>query len=244
MVESDEEQLEVLKKWWDENGTSLIVTVVISLGVVFGYRAWETGVRESGEAASDAYQNLVTATSMVIPGAEDEALLATATSLGETLKNDHEDSTYAVFAALHLARIAVDGEDLEKAEQELRWALGKVDEPHLETLVRMRLARVLMAMEDSAGAMSLMLAHQPPSGQEASWHETLGDVYLAVGDQTQARDAYQTALNNLLPGMNKTLLELKLSDIPVQGGVPVAAADADAAPESAPDAETTSEDDA
>lgn len=229
MVESDEEQLEVLKKWWDENGTSLLVTIVIALGAVFGFRAWETNVRETGEAASVVYQDLVSAAAIVTPNpeadAENDAMLATANSLGETLKSDFEGSTYSVFGALHLARLAVDRSDLDKAESELRWALERVEDPNIETLVRMRLARVLVAGEDAAAAMSIMLAYTPVEGQLATWHETLGDVYLAVGDQNQARDSYQTALDNLQPAMNKTLLELKLSNIPVEGQAPVVQAE-------------------
>ena len=220
--------MEVLKKWWDENGTSLVVTVVLALGAVFGYRAWETNVRETGEAASAAYENLVAATTLVTPGEESAALRATAASLGETLKSDFEDSTYAVFGAMHLARIAVENSDLETAETELRWAMEKSAEPHIETLVRMRLARVLVAKEDAAAALSTMMAHTPAEGQTASWHETLGDVYLATGDQNEARNSYQTALDNLSPAMNKTLLQLKMANIPVEGVAPVAAVDSEA----------------
>ena len=61
MVESDEEQLELIKKWWEENGTSLVTAIVLALGVTFGYRAWVDNVRETAEAASAKYENLVQA---------------------------------------------------------------------------------------------------------------------------------------------------------------------------------------
>ena len=73
MVESDEEQVEVLKKWWDENGTSLIVTLVLVLGGTFGYRAWENSVIESGEAASVVYEDLVTSVRS-ITGEDDDPM--------------------------------------------------------------------------------------------------------------------------------------------------------------------------
>ena len=66
MVESDEEQLELIKKWWDENGTSLVTAVVLALGVTFGYRAWEDNVRETAEAASAKYENLVQAAAVAV----------------------------------------------------------------------------------------------------------------------------------------------------------------------------------
>ncbi|MDA0979020.1 MAG: tetratricopeptide repeat protein [Proteobacteria bacterium] len=217
MVESDEEQLEVLKKWWDENGTSLIVTVVLSLSAVFGYRAWESNVQETGEAASSLYEDMVVAATSAVAEEPSDAMSTTAMTLGESLKADHPGSTYSVFAAMHIARLAVARDDLEKAESELRWALEHVDEKHLEAVIRMRLARVLTAREDATQAVAIMLGFQPAAGQRASWEETLGDVYLSLGDQTQARQSYQTALENLSGDVNKTLLELKLANIPLEG---------------------------
>ena len=55
---TEEEQVEVLKKWFGENGVSLVVSIVLVLAVVFGYRTWETQTRESGETASVMYENL------------------------------------------------------------------------------------------------------------------------------------------------------------------------------------------
>ena len=211
MVESDEEQLEVLKNWWDENGTSLITTVVLALGVVFGYRAWEHNVRETGEAASSAYENLVQATSDL----EDENLRTTALSLGEELKTEHDGSAYATFAAMHLAKIAVEQGDLIKAQAELEWAISQKPEQRLETIARMRLARVLVAKGDATAAMAKLLNYEPAEGQQATWEEVKGDVFVALGDKANARQSYLMALEHLGDGRSRPLLELKLADIPV-----------------------------
>ena len=215
MVESDEEQVEVLKDWWKENGTSLMVIVVLSLGGNFGYRAWETNVRETGEAASAVYEDLLIAANAIEPGSEDTAMVTTANTLAETLKNDHADSTYALFGAMHLVRIAVDNDDLETAQSELEWVLENVADQHLETIARMRLARVLVAKGESELALSVLKDHQPSPGQRASWEEVHGDVHIAMGDQDSARNAYQRAINNLVEDVNKPLLEIKLADIPL-----------------------------
>ncbi len=55
----------------------------------------------------------------------------------------------------------------------------------------------------------------PAIGQQATWSETRGDVYLAKGDRMNARLAYQTALESLGDDRNRPLLELKLADIPL-----------------------------
>ena len=215
MVETDEEQLEVLKNWWDENGTSLIITVVLSLGVIFGYRAWEDNVRETGEAASSAYENLVQATSDL----EDENLRTTALSLGEELKTEHDGSAYATFAAMHLAKIAVQQGDLVKAQSELEWAIRQKPERHLESIALMRLARVLVAKGDPSAAMAKLHNYEPAAGQQATWEEVKGDIFIALGDNLNARQSYQIALEHLGDGRSRPLLELKLADIPVTAKV-------------------------
>lgn len=212
MVESDEEQLEVLKKWWDENGTSLVVAVVLALGGSFGYRAWEDSVRETAEAASVQYENLRQASAAVA----DENLRTTALTLGEGLKKDHADSAYAVFAALHLAKLAVEEGNLDKAQAELTWALAQKPEPHLATIARMRLARVMLAKEDPTAAMAQLESYTPAASQTASWEEVRGDAFVVLGDDVNARASYQRALENLTDANARPLLELKLADIPLQ----------------------------
>ena len=215
MVESDEEQLEVLKNWWDENGTSLVITVVVTIGAIFGYRAWEESVIETGEAASAVYEDLVIATDNIAANASNDAIRITAVSLAETLKAEHGDTTYAVFAAMRLAKVAVAQNDLEMALEELSWALDNVSEEHLETTIRVRLSRVHLGLEDPASAMALLVDHQPASGQLASVEEAKGDIFHSLGDLVQAREAYQKALVNLSDRIEKPILELKLADLPL-----------------------------
>lgn len=219
MVESDEEQIEVLKNWWDENGTSLIVTLVLVLGGTFGYRAWENSVVETGEAASAVYEDLVTAVSS-LTGSDDESMRQTAQSLTNTLKSDHGSSAYAVFAAMQMAKIGVENGDLDGAQAELEWALDNVDEPHIEAVIRNRLARVLIAKGNPTAAISRLINYKPVASQLASYEEVMGDAYFKLGDMQNARQAYKRAVEHL-GDIEKPVLELKLADIPLaSGGVP------------------------
>jgi predicted negative regulator of RcsB-dependent stress response len=220
LVESDEEQLEVLKNWWDENGTSLVITVVVTVGAILGYRGWETNVIQKGEAASAVYEDLVVATENIGVSESGEALQITAVSLTETLKKDHSDTTYAVFSAMRLAKVAVTQNELDMALEELTWALDNVSETHLETTISVRLSRVYMGLEDPASALTLLLDHQPAPGQIASFEEAKGDIYHSLGDHDQAREAYQKALENMSDKFENPILELKLADLPLSVNLP------------------------
>ncbi|MDX1713508.1 MAG: tetratricopeptide repeat protein, partial [Halomonas venusta] len=61
-LRSEEEQLEVIKRWWKENGTSLIAGAVLAAAGVFGWNAWQNYQEGQAEAASVRYQQLVNMT--------------------------------------------------------------------------------------------------------------------------------------------------------------------------------------
>jgi predicted negative regulator of RcsB-dependent stress response len=219
-VESDEEQLEVLKNWWDENGTSLVITVVVTVGAIFGYRGWEENVIQTGETASAVYEDLVIATDNIAASASGEALRITAVSLAEKLKSDHGDTTYAVFAAMRLAKVAVAQNKLDMALEELLWALDNVSETHLETTIRVRLSRVHIGLGDPTSALTLLVNHQPAPRQITSFEEAKGDIFHSLGDLGQAREAYQRALENMSDTFENPILELKLADLPLSANSP------------------------
>ena len=64
MVElrSEEEQLDAVKRWWKENGMSLIAGAVLAAAGVFGWNAWQNYQQGQAEAASMRYQQLVNMT--------------------------------------------------------------------------------------------------------------------------------------------------------------------------------------
>ena len=59
--ETDEEQLEALKKWWAENGKAVLVGVVLGLGAIFGWRGWISHEQGRSEAASALYEEVINA---------------------------------------------------------------------------------------------------------------------------------------------------------------------------------------
>ncbi len=235
MADSDEEQLESIKRWWDENGTSLVVTLVLAVGGVLGYQAWENHVQSTGEAAAAIYTDLLDAVGNQGPFTPlDDEARQTGTFLANQLKEEHGGSSYADLASLFLAKLAVEDGDLEKAEAELKSTLeGGVEAP-LEPIVAMRLARVQKAMGNHEAALETLVGVEPGE-HEPSWEEIRGDIFLAMGDSEQARGSYEKALAALDDPASRPMLQMKLDDIeapsltvPVTEDDPIAAAAAEA----------------
>ncbi len=220
---TEEEQVEALKKWFEENGLSLAVGIILSLAAVFGYRAWDNNVRETGEAASAIYENLVSAV-VAAPGESlSDAMITTGETLATQLKNEYSDSTYAQFAGLQMARVAVEKGDLNKAAAELEWVIANGAEGSIEIIARMRLARVLESMDRYDEAMATIDVDRDLGQHRSSWEEVRGDIFLAMGKKEEARQAYQLALTNVIQEGAKPYLTMKLEDLTY--AEPVATAD-------------------
>lgn len=211
---TEEEQIEALKRWWAENGTSAIVGVVLAVSGYLGWGTWQDKQQADAETASANYETLMEA--MVFePGQQlSEEKTATANHLADELKAQHANSLYASQAALFKAKLAVDSGDLKLAATELSWILERNVEPALTLLSRARLARVQLDLQEYTQALNTV-ADANSGSFRAMFAEIRGDVLLAQQKVDEARAAYQLALDNLITEqMNRRpLLEIKINDL-------------------------------
>lgn len=209
---TEEEQVEALRRWWDENGRSTIAAVVIALAAGLGWQSWQTNQERQAEQASDLYQALLRVSS---PGQGMEQQQQ-ARDTAEILKSNFSGSTYAQFAALHLAAMAVNDGNLAEAEAQLRWVLGKADAgSDVSRLAQVRLARVLASSGDTEQALTI-IAEAGPGSYGASYAAAKGDILLAAGRDDEARDAYTEALalaGSAEQGINLPALQQKLQSL-------------------------------
>lgn len=214
----DSEQLEALKNWWERQGSSTVTVILVGVLGFFGYRAYQNSEAAANDAASASYQQLVAAhAAYQEEGGADSQLRATLQSLGEALKREHEGTAYAAFAALRLARLAVEAGDLPGAAEALGFAMEQGLDKPLQTLVRLRLARVQIAMQAPEAALETLAGASASRAQLASVAEARGDAYHALGNLDRARDAYREAVESLARGVEDRMLVMKLADLPPAG---------------------------
>ncbi|XKE45999.1 tetratricopeptide repeat protein [Halomonas organivorans] len=212
-MRTEEEQLEALKRWWKENGTSLIAGAAIAAAGVFGWKAWQDYQAGQAEAASQRYQQLLTLSGQ---DALDEAARRQAETLVTPLTEDHGGSLYADLALLLDARLAVQAGDTAAARAALERLIGDGERPYLQGLARLRLARLQLAGEDAEAALAT-LAGEMPAPLAAQRADIRGDAHLALGDPEAARAAWQEALR-LSEASDQPLygVQLKLDDLGVE----------------------------
>lgn len=183
---SDEEQAEALKRWWRENGRSVLAGIIIGVGALVGWRGWTAYQDGQADAASIHYAELRAA----IAGDDAKAIEATTGILEES----YASTPYAALAALSLAKVKAEAGDLEASAAQLRWAAEHSSQDVVKTLANLRLARVLVAQGDNDAALTLVKGDFPAAYMSLI-EEIRGDALAAKGDIDAAREAYDRALS-------------------------------------------------
>ncbi len=197
---TEEQQVQAIKDWWKKNGTSVIGGSVLGLAAVFGWRYYGDYQVEQQEAASDAYQQVVSQL-----GSEDE--LSTLSSFVAANKGD---KNYSVFAALLLAKELVAKQDYAQAQSQLDIALQGAPE-ELKGMIYTRLARVQAQQAEYAQALA-SLEQVSESALQSTVELIKGDIYLQQGEQELARQAYQAAVTAGAANLDPSVT-LKLNDL-------------------------------
>lgn len=189
---SDEEQVEVLRRWWHDNGRALLLGVLVALAVVLGWDGWKQHQARAAESAAVAYQNLVEVAGE--PGSKlDEVHATTARHLGEQLKDSASRTVYASYAALVLGRIAQDRAEYNLATQELQWAVDHAFDEDLRRLANLRLAQALFGQGHADEAQARLDREKEAGYLTPAYQELRGDILLSRGDRAGALAAYQSA---------------------------------------------------
>lgn len=200
--QSEEEQVEALKRWWKENGTSVITGALLGFAIIFGWQGWDAYQTSQGEGASILYTTMENQ----LAGADPEAGIQTA----KRLVGEFGGSVYASFASLRLARLSYDKGEKAAAQSHLQWAMENAPDPALSELARLRLGRLLFDMQQWQAAAQLVEA---AAGDVLPGEFALlrGDLALQQGDQEAARNAYRSALDEGVD--NAELVRMKLVEI-------------------------------
>jgi len=199
---TEDEQVEQLKKWWDDNGKSAIFGVVLGLAAIFGWREWQGHTIRQVEAASEIYQQALTATN--------QNQVEQAREKANELLNNYGDTGYAVFARLILAHLAAEDADYNSAEQHLSAVLGTITNESLKHEITLRLARVHIANNKADQALTL-LNRNDYGAFAAVYNELKGDAYASQSKHDEARQAWQQAITESQDSATDlSLLNLKL----------------------------------
>ncbi|OAI13697.1 hypothetical protein A1507_16565 [Methylomonas koyamae] len=214
IYDTEEEQLEQLKKWWEANQTSLIAGVATALVLVAGWNMWQNHQTNQRSQASQMYQQ------MLESAAKDNG--ESTEKLAERLPSEFPGTAYAHYANLQLAKAKVQKGDLEGAKAVLKQAIQTADSEPLKHVARLRLIQLMLASGQYEQGLQLIAEVDPAKaeGFSASYDELQGDLYVALDRMDEARSAYQSAIRT---GQATPLTQFKLDDVAAPAVTPTAA---------------------
>ncbi len=202
---TDQDEIEQIKRWWSENGTSLIIGISVGLALLMGWKGWNNYIDSQGMAASQYFEQMQGA---LIQNDNEKAA-----TIGDQLLDQYPSTIYAANGALGLAAMKVTQNDGAAARVHFQWVLEHSDFESPRQLARLGLARSYLNEGDTAQALAQLkqLEHSIYSSHVA---EVKGDILGKQGDQDGAQLAYAEALARMDGSDDRReLLEIKLAEV-------------------------------
>ena len=185
--ETEEQQVEALKRWWKENGTSLIVGLFVGVSGLFGWRYYVDQNNFRAMQASDLYMQVMQ--SAALNTVDDKTI-----DINNKLINEFSDTPYAALSSLALAKSEYEKSNIDAATAQLEIAVKHASNDVIKQIANLRLAKVYIEQSKYDEALVLLsLSHA--AAYDAQYEELKGDLYLAKGDVALARAAYDKAID-------------------------------------------------
>jgi predicted negative regulator of RcsB-dependent stress response len=203
--QSDQEQVELLKKWWHTSGRYILTGICFGLAFLGAWRGYQNYLDQQSEEASALYQmGLVD----VKAGRGKEAM-----EKGKALLTDHANSAYALYSSLSMARLAVSQKDYAGARKFLDFVIERSKDAELRRLARARVAEIQLAEGKADQALATLDAMEPAASTDP-YVELRGDCLLALGKRDEAIATYRKVIANAKTShQDATSAHLKLEDL-------------------------------
>ena len=195
---TEEEQVEQIKKWWNSNGKQIIAGAIIGLAGVWGWNTYSDYQDKQSFNARNLYLNYASDSNNL--GAYDK------------LTTDFSSSSYSEQAILLMAKYLFDAGSYAEALGVIKPLINSPSSV-ISTTAVLRAASIYLQLGQHDQALSI-LEEQFDDGFSGLIYNLMGDIYLDLGNHTDAQNYYSLAINNVTKNSNLTrLIQIKLDDL-------------------------------
>lgn len=200
---TEQEQLDQLKHLWNRFG-NLVSTVICVAALAylgwFGWNWWQGQQAAKAAAMFDEFARAETA------GDAERT-----TRIFNDLKDRYGSTAFAGQAGLLAARVQFDKGQLDQAASSLAWVAENASEPPYKAMARLRLAGILLDQKKYDDALKQLSQIDAPDFLALA-DDRRGDVYMAQGKRTEAKDSYAKAWQAMDPTADyRRVIEAKLT---------------------------------
>ena len=196
--DSEEEQVDKLKKWWDSNGKQIIAGAVLGLAGIFGWNSYVDYLDSQALNARALYLSYASDSANV--GAYDKLI------------KDHPSSSYADQATLLMAKYLFEAENYSLALDALKPLMSR-ENSVIASTAALRSASLYLEFGQHQEALAVL---NMDNANEFSgiFYNLAGDVYLDLGNNEEARNSYALAIENITDNSSLSqLIQIKLDDL-------------------------------
>ncbi|MEJ2115758.1 MAG: tetratricopeptide repeat protein [Gammaproteobacteria bacterium] len=201
--ETEEQQVEALKEWWKQNGLAVIGGAVLGISALVGWRGWSWYQEKQATEASDIFA--------VVQEAANKNDASVLQEKAKILRDNYSSTPYASLAVLHQAKNQIEQGENAVAEESLRWVLINSKQDAVQSITRIRLARLLLS-ENKVDEAQAIISNGMSDAYKSLADEIRGDVFVAKGEIEQAKKAYDQAMLSASGG-GVEYLQLKRNDL-------------------------------
>jgi len=196
--DSEEEQVDKLKKWWDSNGKQIIAGAVIGLAAIFG---WNSYIDYQDNQALNAR-------ALYLSYASDSANLGAY----DKLIKDHPSSSYADQGTLLMAKYLFDAGNYSLALDAIKPLMSRENSVIASTAI-LRTASLYLELGQHEEALSV-LNIENANGFSGLFYNLTGDIYLDLSNNEEAKKNYTLAIENITESSSLAqLIQIKLDDL-------------------------------
>ena len=195
---TEEEQVEQIKKWWNSNGKQIIAGAVIGLAGIWGWNTYSDYQDNQSLNARNLYLSYASDSNNL--GAYDK------------LTTDFSSSSYSDQAILLMAKYLFDAGSYTQALGVIEPLINNPSSV-IATTAALRAAAIYLQLGQHDQALSI-LEEQSDDGFLGLIFNLMGDIYLDLGNLAEAQNYYSLAIANVTENSNLTqLIQIKLDDL-------------------------------
>jgi predicted negative regulator of RcsB-dependent stress response len=201
---SEEQQVEQIKKWWKENGSSIIIGIVLGVGGIMGWRFWsDHQINQSAQASAHFDAMMFAVENNQFEKAEQSANI---------IVDDFSSTPYLVYSQLTLAKIQFEQKDYDNSALSYQAIIDNNKSDSISFIARKRLADVYIDQKKYAEALGTLNVDYPESFT-AAFEERKGDIYRYQGKKDDANSAYLLAKLAFTKSEDAQFLQQKMDDL-------------------------------
>ena len=195
---TEEEQVEQIKKWLNSNGKQIIAGAVIGLAGIWGWNTYSDYQDKQSLNARNLYLSYASDSNNL--GAFDK------------LTTDFSSSSYSDQAILLMAKYLFDAGSYTQALGVIEPLINNPSSV-IATTAALRAASIYLQLGQHNQALSI-LEKQSKDGFSGLIYNLMGDIYLDFGNRVEAQNYYSLAIDNVTKNSNLTqLIQIKLDDL-------------------------------